>query len=455
LQGLDVITMPHSESLEQSLIGSLLSDPEQFPVIDSLLRSNSEVFYRIKHKHIFEAIAELYYENTSYDLPLVYNRVKAKTDDVTASDLSELSMPTGYLAESYAEQLVELHNKRVAIQECQNAVVSLSNGGDFTDIVASLRSALDQSVLNPANRYSSNIADDALNLWENYLDNEDTIHANVIPTGFSTLDSMTTIKKGHHILVGARTSMGKSSFALSWATNVAQQGKKVIFFTMEQSKNTMVESYISQIAGVSRNRFMRGNLTEEEKEQVKRTVNKWGYSELIPMGLYEGSYAPYEIRHKLVLELEKNPVDIVFIDFLHAMKPPKGYRRDGHEWLREATKQLEEIAIELNVTIVSMAQLSRDVDRRENKRPVITDIREAGEDHADLVLFIYRDEYYYPETEDAGIAEIIIAKQRHGPTGLIRLAFIDYSTKFTDIANAQEYITAKQNKAESWSVAYD
>ena len=450
----ETIVPPHDEEMEKSLLGSLLADPEQFSVVDSVINSNPEVFYRIKNKTIYESMQNLIVEYDTFDLPLLYSKVKEKTDEVPASYLSEITLPTGYLAEQYAVNLVELYNKRLAILECQNTVVELTSGSDFTTTISSLRGRLDASILNPAFKFSTNIADDALKFWEDYLDNEKERHNNLIFSGWSVLDNMVTVKKSHHIIVGARTSMGKTSFALSWATSVALQGKRVLFFTMEQSKESLTECYISQLADVPRDHFMKGILTPEDRQKVANTAKTWGSNKLMGLGVYEGTYSAQEIRHKIILELEKKPVDIIYIDFLHAMKPPTGYKRDGHEWLREATKQLEEIAIELNVTIVTMAQLSREVDKRDNKRPVQTDIREAGEDHADTILFIYRDEYYDPETDDPGIAEIIVSKQRHGPTGTVRLAFIDYSTRFEDVHNARDYLDERRGSIESWSASY-
>jgi replicative DNA helicase len=431
-------TPPHDENIEKALLGCIISDPSKFNLVNSIFNDRDNVFYKTLHNHIYKSIKDLMQKDNTFDLNLLYSQIKRYDDDITMSYLIEIEFPNGMLAEKYAEIVLEHFNARQTIKYCQQAISSIYNGEELLYITGDLRSKLDKTIIDPKNRYSSNIAEDALQTWETYLDETESKHKNIIHTGWIDIDKVITMKKSHHILIGARTAMGKTSFALNLATNIALQGKRPVFFSMEQSKETMIECYISQISGVSRINFMKGQLSDFEIKRVHDNASIWGSNDIMDIGIYEGTYSPMEIRHKLIVEMKDKPVDVVIIDFLHAMKPPVGYKRDGHEWLREATKQLEELAIELNIVIVTLAQLNRSVDTREDKRPVMTDIREAGEDHADIILFIYRDEYYNPDTSEPGVAEIIIAKQRHGRTGKIKLRFIDYSTAFINITEKEK-----------------
>ncbi len=430
---LDSYQPPNDDRVEEGLLGSLLADPEVFSLINSIV-TDEAAFYKTKHRAIYKAIKEVYNDNKTYDVVLIHSKVKEHSDDlsITIPYLSTIEYPNGLLAERYAIRLMELYNARQTIIQCQKTLSDINDGKDLLEIVSNLKASIDKISMDPSNRPATNIAEDAINVWEKYLDEKDGVE-NYIPTGWPRLDRYITMKKGHHVLVGGRTGMGKTSFGLNLATNIALMGYRPVFFTMEQSKESMVECYIAQIAGVSRKDFMKGTLSDHEKERVVNTINTWGAKDILNMGIYEGTYSVEQVRHKLITEMAENPVDVVFIDFLHAMKPPRGYKRDGHEWLREASQQLEALAIELNVLIITMVQLNRGVDNRENKRPVLIDIREAGEDNADIVLLLYRDEYYNLNTEEPGIVEVSIAKQRHGPTGMEKLMFINYSTAFKDI----------------------
>lgn len=442
---IEYITPPHDFEMEQSLLGCLIADPEQFDIINAILPAAENTFYRINNQYIYKAMQELIKQHGTYDIPLIYSKVKQYTDEIGMSYLSEIEYPNGLLAEKYAKNIVSLYNARKIIEHCQLSIRNIQDGHDIMSVISNLRKNIDSTVIDVANIKPVNIADHAILVWEEYLDNQEKNVQSLITTGFIDLDRYINIKKSRHVLIGARTSMGKTSFALNLATNMALQGKRIMFFSMEQSKQDTTECYIAQLSDVSRDGFMRGKLSEREQNKVMENAHLWGSPEVMKMNIEDKTYSPMEVRHKLIMEMKDNPIDVVFIDFLHAMKPPAGYKRDGHEWLREATKQLEEIAIELNVAIITMVQLNRNVDNRENKRPVMTDIREAGEDHADIILFIYRDEYYNPNTEEPGIAEIIIAKQRHGPTGTIKLDFHNHSTAFMN----------RTQERKSWSVNYD
>lgn len=444
---------PFDLEAEQILLGGLLIDPEQFSYIDSLIPIGEKIFYATKHKAIYKAMKTLTEENKSFDIILLYNEVHKHNKDITRSELVDIyhSIPTSAMNERYVHHLLEVYSRRKTAEICKNTLHGITIATPLDELLGTLiKEVSNISVVNN-DKEASSINEVGLTWWDNYLNNEGKPIPRVL-TGWEDLDRYVALMNGTHTIIGARTSMGKTSFAINLCTNVAQQGKKPLFFTMEQTKESVATCYISQISNVDRFNAMTGKLTEDDKKRIMDNAHIWGSDNISSMRIYDRSWSASEVRHKILLERIHRPVDIVVIDFLHNMKPPHGMNREGHEWLRETSQQLEEIAIELNIPIVTLAQLNRKVESREDKRPFLSDIREAGEDNADIVMFIYRDEYYYPDTtNDPGVAEIIISKNRHGKTGTIKLDFIPHSTAF--ITKKKNYTPVRRQA--SWTEAYD
>ena len=371
------------------------------------------------------------------DKPLEFSLLTTEANkinkDITIADIYKAAnaTPTGQLCEYYASHISELYAKRKVMESCKVALTDLGNK-NVVDVVGTLEKSITEASAKGKQLYADNISDIALQWWEQYIESEGET-GDRIYTGWRDLDKYLAIMPGTHIMIAARTSQGKTSFAINLATNVAKQSKRPIIFTMEQTKESVATCYVAQIAGVDRFRAMTGTMFPHDKKKVSDTAYIWGSNEINNIGIYDKPCNAQEIRHKIIMERQRNPVDMIIVDFLHNMKRPTGYSSEGHEWLRETVMQLEHIALELKVPIVTLAQVNRNVENREDRRPNLSDIREAGEDNIDIALFIYRDEYYNKDSKDKGVAEIIIAKNRHGKTGMVKLKFINYSTAFKDL----------------------
>ena len=424
---------PHDLDAELKLIGGILNDKDQYMLVESILPAGAETFYNLRHQALYKAIERILKEDKPLELSLVTTEANKVNQDITIADVykAESAIPTGELCEYYSSVISELFAKRKVMEACKIALTNIKDN-DVIETVGTLEKSITEASAKGKQLYADNMSDIALSWWERYIDTEGET-GDRIYTGWRDLDKYLAIVPGTHMMVAARTSQGKTSFAINLATNVAKQGKRPIIFTMEQTKESVATCYVAQIAGVDRFRAMTGTMFPHDKKKVSDTAYVWGSNEINNIGIYDKPCNAQAIRHKIIMERQRNPVDMVIIDFLHNMKPPTGYSSEGHEWLRETTTQLEHIAVELRVPIITLAQVNRKVEGRDDKRPNLSDIREAGEDNVDIALFIYRDEYYNKDSRDKGIAEIIIAKNRHGKTGMVKLKFIDYSTAFKDL----------------------
>ncbi len=416
-------------NMEKCLLGALINDPNQLSLVESILPVSERTFYNTKYNNIYRTIKKLHEDGKAYDINLLYSEAVKIDDDILLSEITDimLSSPTGMLSENYAEQVTDMYWRRNITEACHTAIDDVQKV-DTVVVLSNLESTI-RSYSQKKSFHAQKLSDLADISWENYASEKKNI-----PTGWKDLDDLVFLRKGMHVIMGARTSMGKTSFAINLATNMAKEHRP-LFFTMEQSASSMADCYVSQISGISRFNYMKGTLSDYEVERVNEHAHIWK-EHADNIGVYDEIMSPDEVRHKIIIEKQNNPVDVVIIDFLHSMKAPQGTNRNSHEWIREAVTQLQNIALEQNVLMITVAQLTRSMNAREDKRPVLTDIREAGEDNTDIVMFIYRDEYYFPETTDKrGVAEIIVAKNRHGKTGTVELKFIHHSTAFEDFTD--------------------
>ncbi len=258
-----------------------------------------------------------------------------------------------------------------------------------------------------------------------------------LPVSFDDLDAMTQgFQRGSLIVIGGRPSMGKTSFAMNLATNVAKVNKlPVCYFSLEQSREQMSYRFLSMGLGIESGRLITGRLQQDEWGLLAK--EKEDLAEVPIFICDKGSIKVKEILSKSKKVKEKvglGELGLVIVDYVQMMNGPNKESRDKE--LSKIVLDLKEMAKALDVPVVLMSQLSRDIEKRENCRPMLSDLRETQglEAHADVVIMLYRDEYYHPETEERGIAELIVTKHRNGPVGTVKLLFEPRFTRYRNLA---------------------
>ena len=258
-----------------------------------------------------------------------------------------------------------------------------------------------------------------------------------VPVSFYDLDEMTQgLQRGSLVVVAGRPSMGKTSFAMNLATNVAKTNKlPVCYFSLEQSREQMSYRFLSMGLGIESGRLRTGRLQQDEWSLIGREIED--LSEVPIFICDKGSIKVKEMlskSRKIKDEVGLGELGLVVVDYIQMMDGPNKESRDKE--LSKIVLDLKEMAKELNVPVVLMSQLSRDIEKRENCRPMLCDLRETQglEAHADVVIMLYRDEYYHPETEERGIAELIVTKHRNGPVGTVKLLFEPQYTRYRNLA---------------------
>lgn len=432
--------MPNSKEAEQSVIGSMIMDRDAIVTASEMLHKDD--FYYQQYGIIFEAMVELFTAGQPVDLVTLQNKLKEKDVPEEISSLGfvrELleSVPTSANIKYYATIVNENAVKRRLIRvtegienECYAGKESLESVLNKTekDIFALLNSRsggdfvpIRQVVLN------------ALEKIENASKQSGAVTG--IPTGFTDLDYRTAgLQPSDLILVAARPSMGKTAFVLNIAQHVAfREAKSVAIFSLEMSKEQLVNRLFSLESRVDAQALRTGNLSDADWEQLIEGAGIIGDSKLIIDDTPGISIS--EMRSKCRKYKLEQGLDIIIIDYLQLMSGSGRGNESRQQEISDISRSLKGLARELNVPVVALSQLSRAVEQRPDKRPMMSDLRESGaiEQDADVIMFIYRDDYYNKDTELKGISEIIIAKQRNGPIGTVNLAWLPQYTKFGNL----------------------
>ena len=432
--------MPNSKEAEQSVIGSMIMDRDAIVTASEMLHKDD--FYYQQYGIIFDAMVELFTAGQPVDLVTLQNKLKEKDVPEEIASLGfvrELleSVPTSANIKYYATIVSENAVKRRLIRvtegienECYAGKESLESVLNKTekDIFALLNSRsggdfvpIRQVVLN------------ALEKIENASKQSGAVTG--IPTGFTDLDYRTAgLQPSDLILVAARPSMGKTAFVLNIAQHVAfREAKSVAIFSLEMSKEQLVNRLFSLESRVDAQALRTGNLSDADWEQLIEGAGIIGDSKLIIDDTPGISIS--EMRSKCRKYKLEQGLDIIIIDYLQLMSGSGRGNESRQQEISDISRSLKGLARELNVPVVALSQLSRAVEQRPDKRPMMSDLRESGaiEQDADVIMFIYRDDYYNKDSELKGISEIIIAKQRNGPIGTVNLAWLPQYTKFGNL----------------------
>ena len=434
-------TMPNSLEAEQSLIGSMILDRDAIMVASELLVK--EDFYHQQYGILFEAMVELFNNREPVDLITLQNKLKEKNVPPEISSLEYVkdlvdAVPTSANAKYYAEIVKDksmlrrmIHTTEDITNDCYQGTEStevlleqtekkifdlLQNrgGGDYVPIKQVVLNALDK--IEKASKTQGNVTG--------------------IATGFLDLDYKTAgLQPSDLILVAARPSMGKTAFVLNIAQYVAFHSDLcTAIFSLEMSKEQLVNRLFSLESRVDAQKLRSGDLSDADWEKLIEGAGTIGQSKLIIDDTPGISIS--ELRSKCRKYKLEHDLKLIIIDYLQLMSGSGSRASDSRQQeISDISRSLKGLARELNVPVIALSQLSRAVEQRPDHRPMLSDLRESGaiEQDADVVMFIYRDDYYNKDTEDKGIAEIIIAKQRNGPIGTVNLVWLPEYTKFANM----------------------
>ena len=433
---------PHSIEAEQSVVGAMLMDKDAITTASEII--SGEDFYQTAYGVVFDSVVELFNEGKPVDLITLQNRLKEKDVPEEISSLEFVrdlvaAVPTSANIKYYAEIVAEKSLLRKMIKmndEITNACYLAK------EPVEAIMERTEKQVFELVqNRGASDyvpirqVVLNALEKIEKASKSKGTVTG--IPTGFIDLDYKTSgFQPSDFILVAARPSMGKTAFVLNIAQHVAfRQNKTVAIFSLEMSKEQLVNRLFSLESYVDAQLLRTGNLKDSDWEKLIEGAGTIGKSNLIIDDTPGISIS--ELRSKCRKYKLEHGLDMIIIDYLQLMSGSVGKRSDSRQQeISDISRSLKAVARELNVPVISLSQLSRAVEQRPDHRPMLSDLRESGaiEQDADVVMFIYRDDYYHKDTEHVNEAEIIIAKQRNGPIGTVTLTWLPQYTKF---ANSQ------------------
>ncbi len=434
-------SLPHSLEAERAVLGSVLRTPENLILIEGVLRPDQ--FFFSPHSKVFEVILGLSAANEPADVVTVAERLRGVDEDrehLSAGFLIELieNCPVTQNIEYYANIVRTDYYRRRVILTCQGIIRdAMAYDGSVEEFVGSFESEF-LSISREYDRKGVVLAGDVLDRTieeiQKRIENGDKITG--VPSGFSELDNLIGgFQPSDLVIIAARPAMGKTAFALNCAANAAHRGKKVLVFTLEMTKEQLMSRILSSEACVDSSRLRKGDLSPEEQDRLIEGARQI-YAINENLGIDETpSISLAELRSRCRRHHKEFGLNMVMIDYLQLMGSANKKFDSREREISEISMGLKALAKELSVPVIALAQLNRGPDARPDKRPKISDLRESGsmEQDADMIMFLYRDEYYNPASEDTGIAELIVAKNRHGSTSKIKLAFHPNFVAFKDL----------------------
>lgn len=436
---------PHNMEAEQSILSAMLIENKTLPEVLEVLSEHD--FYRETHQKIFAAIMDLFEQNEPADLVTVANTLKEKGQLESvggASCLAELmdAVPMAVNAAHYARIVHEKATLRRLIERAASITSRcLEDRGDLDDILDFAGRAIfdiSEDKIKPCFCSLASILPDTYKAVENAYENKVLVTG--VPTGYRALDEKTSgLQPGDLVVIAGRPSMGKTALALNIARNASlETGNPTAIFSLEMSREQLSLRMLSAEARIDSSRMRGGFLSQTDLARINRAA---GALYDIPIYIDDSpTISALEIRARARrMKMEKG-LGLIIIDYLQLMKGRASAERRDIE-ISEISRSLKALAKEINVPVVALSQLNRKVEERTNKRPQLSDLRESGaiEQDADVIVFIYRDEVYNKaeDNPNEGIAELILAKQRNGPTGTVKLAFLKQYTRFENLAREE------------------
>lgn len=431
---------PHNNEAEQSVIGAIFLEPQALITAAEILVD--EDFYRTAHQRIFTTMLSLSDKGQAIDVVTVTEELSAKKELEDVGGISYLteianSVPTAANIEYYARIVEE---KALLRRLIRVATTIVEDGYTREDEVEELLSEAEKKMMEVANRKNAGDFRHIKDVLVDTYDNIEILHTRKgditgVPTGFRDLDQITAgFQRNDLIIVAARPSVGKTAFALNVAQNVATKtDENVAIFSLEMGAEQLVMRMLCAEGNIDASVLRTGNLEAEDWRKLTMAMGS-----LSNAGIFiddSPGIRINEIRSKCRRLQQEHGLGMIMIDYLQLIMGSGRSGENRQQEVSEISRSLKALARELKVPVIALSQLSRGVEQRQDKRPMMSDLRESGsiEQDADIVSFLYREDYYDKETENQNMIEIIIAKQRNGPTGTVTLAFAKEYNKFLNI----------------------
>ena len=434
---------PHSLEAEQAVLGGLMLAPDAMDKVADKLGEDD--FYRKDHRLIWRAIAELANKGMPCDAVTL-------GDWFDANGMAELVGGASYLIElanstpsaANIAAYADIVREKSVLRQLIDAGTAITEDGYRPEgkSVQEVMELAEQRVFKIAESGARGKKDivsmrtavsEAFRLLSQRYENRGQLTG--VSTGFTDLDELTSgLQPSDLIIVAARPSMGKTAFALNIAEAAAMRGKKsVAVFSMEMSASQLAFRLISSLGRIHQSHLRTGDLAEEDWPRVTSAITMLSDAKIFIDDT--PAMSPVEMRSRARRLQREHGLGLIVIDYLQLMQVP-GNKENRATEISEISRGLKALAKELDVPVIALSQLNRSLEQRADKRPMMSDLRESGaiEQDADVIMFIYRDEYYNKESPDKGLAEIIIGKQRNGPTDTVKLAFLGHYTKFENYA---------------------
>jgi replicative DNA helicase len=430
---------PFSQEAEQAVIGAVLVSPDIFLTLAVFLRHND--FYFLRHGYIWEALRRISDRNDQIDYVTLVDELRAYDllDEIGGPPyLLYLAnnTPSAYHAESYG-RLVERSSIRRRLMAAADEIKEIARDEQLsTDKVIA---EAEHKLFTVTERGGQTQVTNAQQMIDKEFGRVEYLYQHPdqppgLPTGFRDLDRMFGgMQRGDLLLFAARPGMGKSSFLLSMALNAALLfGLRILLFTLEMGSGQITQRLLSMETGINTQKIRNGQLSPQEWQRFVHATGRLGK---IPLFVDDSpSLTPSQMRTTCRRVAHEHGLDIVMLDYIQLMNGGGDFENNRVQEISYISRSMKELAREINVPIVSAAQLSRAVEQRQDKRPILSDLRESGtlEQDSDIVAFLYRDSVYNENSESPNKTDIIVAKHRNGPTGVISLYFESALTKFTD-----------------------
>lgn len=434
---------PQNIEAEQSVLGSIMIDNEAFAkVIEIITRDD---FYKESHRKIFDSMFKLYEKNEPIDLITVTENLRKNTDiEAVGGDtyLSSLAaqVPTAANARYHAKIIREKSLLRALIRSASEIAGKVYEESLEADELVDQAERIIFNISDKRIKASFNSLKDLLKgsfeTIEHLYDKKNAITG--IAAGFNDLDELTSgFQRGDLVIIGGRPSMGKTALGLNIARHVGVELKEpVAIFSLEMSKEQLAMRMLCSEAMVDSNSVRKGFI---RKDDWSKLTNAAGRLTEAPIFIDDSSSINVlEMRAKARrLKMEHKGVSLILVDYLQLMRGRGSFEKNREQEISEISRSLKSLAKELDVPVIALSQLNRGVEQRQIKRPTLADLRESGaiEQDADVIIFLYREEFYNRETSEKNKAEVIVAKQRNGPTDTINLTFFPHYTRFTDFTD--------------------
>lgn len=437
-------SLPQNIEAEQSVIGSMILDKNSIAAATEVLRSDD--FYRENHKVIYSAIMQLFQKDIPVDMITLIEHLRS-TEKLEGSGgityISELcnSVPSTANLHSYIEIV---KNKAVLRRLIKSSNEIIDESYNQQDNVPKVLDSAEKKIFNIAQNKSTSDFEALSTVLERGFSEIERLYNNKgevtgVPSGFPELDAKTSgFQKGDMVLIAARPSMGKTTFALNLAEYAAlRAAKSIVVFSLEMSKEQLAYKLLCSEANVDMLKLRTGNLEDSDWDNIAKASGPLAEAKIYIDDT--AGISVMEMRSKCRRIKIEHGIDMIVIDYLQLMS---GSGESRQQEVSEISRSIKALAKEMQCPVIALSQLSRAPEQRTDHRPMLSDLRESGsiEQDADIVMFLYRDEYYDKETEDKNVAECIIAKQRNGPTGTVKLAWLGQFSKFgrLDVIHREE-----------------